>query len=124
MKILELIDLAKETSGSSSDRELAKKLGWSHTTLHHWRSGRSQPSEEHAHDLATFAGVDPAPYVLDAIARRTKNAGLRSTLKRLSAALGLLLLPFLTLSTKGVYMCILCKIVTGRNTGRLRTIPA
>ena len=58
MTIIELLDRAKTRANLPSDYALAKVLGIDRSIVSGWRKGKQHPSNEHAVQLATLAGME------------------------------------------------------------------
>jgi transcriptional regulator with XRE-family HTH domain len=53
-----LLDKARDCRSLTSDAALADALGVTRQTIHRWRTGASQPTDQHIAQMADFCGVD------------------------------------------------------------------
>lgn len=68
-----LIEQCKASVRIESDYRLAKMLGVSHTTITHWRNGKSRPDDLMVIRMARLMHRDPAPVVAELHAERAKD---------------------------------------------------
>jgi transcriptional regulator with XRE-family HTH domain len=73
-----LIERTKAAINAESDYRLAKVLGVSHTTLLHWRNGRTRPDDKAIISMSELIGVDPRRVVAQMHAERAKCAKTRA----------------------------------------------
>lgn len=85
-----LLNRCKSVLSIESDYRLAKVLGISHTTITHWRNGRSTPSDEAVISICALMQKDPAQAIAQLHAERAKTdvarAFWQSAADRLSSA--------------------------------------
>lgn len=86
-----LLNRCKSVLDIESDYRLAKVLGISHTTITHWRNGRSTPSDEAVISICALMQKDPAQAIAQLHAERAKTDIARqfwqNTADKLSSAL-------------------------------------
>lgn len=63
--INEIIDLARDSGGFSSDRKLAAHMNISSPTIVRWRKNHAWPTDDHMEALAELAGLDPVSCVVE-----------------------------------------------------------
>jgi len=83
----QLIERAKAGLGVSSDYALAKALGVSHTTIAHWRFGRSRPDDLAVIRIAKLLHRDPGQVIAELHAERAKCEETRALWKRIALQL-------------------------------------
>ena len=86
-KTVEFLDLLKVRRGWSSDYRLGKELGWKHSTISNYRSGRSAMSGPHALKIAHELEM-PEAYVLACVeAEREPAAEVAEVWRAIAATL-------------------------------------
>jgi transcriptional regulator with XRE-family HTH domain len=76
---LRWLDRVKEQHGMASDNKLAEMLGWNHTKLHGWRTGRQRPSFTSLTELAGILGEEPRKLWVLAGLASAEEAGLEGS---------------------------------------------
>ncbi|HBH38249.1 MAG TPA: hypothetical protein DDX06_07685 [Curvibacter sp.] len=90
MKAAEWIDKVKAARGWETDYKVAKELGITRNAISNFRGGRSQTMDEGtALKVAHALGIEPAGIIIDQVAERSKDEGLRTALHKAAAGLGL-----------------------------------
>lgn len=90
MKAAEWIDRVKTSKGLPSDYAVAKELGLSRFTVSGYRQRPSATLDEGiAIRVAQALGVEPAAIIIDQVAERSKDQGLRTALQQVAAKAGL-----------------------------------
>jgi DNA-binding XRE family transcriptional regulator len=72
-----LIERCKAAIGATSDYRLAKVLNVSHTTLLHWRNGKTKPDDKMVIEMSKLIGCNPGRIVATLHAERAKCAQTR-----------------------------------------------
>lgn len=89
MKAAEWIDRVKSSRGWESDYRAAKELRVHRNTLSNYRTKTPTLDEEMALKVAEALGLDPAAVIIDQVAERSKDQGLRTALQQVAAKAGL-----------------------------------
>lgn len=90
MKAADWIDRVKSARGWDSDYRAAKELGITRGAMSQIRTGDSVTlREETALKVAELLQVDPAAVIIDQVAERSKDQGLRTALQQVAAKAGL-----------------------------------
>ena len=82
-----LLERFKAALEIKTDYRLAKVLGVSHTSVMHWRSGRSRPDDLVVIRMARLMHSDPAPLVAELHAERAKDPESRALWLRIAGQL-------------------------------------
>jgi transcriptional regulator with XRE-family HTH domain len=98
MKAAEWIDRVKMSRGWETDYRAAKELGVHRNTLSNYRTKTPTLDEDMAIKVAQALGVEPAAVIIDQVAERSKDQGLRTALQQVAAKAGL----YIMLSALGV----------------------
>lgn len=111
------IDKAREKTGATSDRNLAKILDIDNSSITHWRTKRSWPADDTISKLAELAGIPQDEALLELNAWRstgeTQNIYKR-LIEKLNGVLTLLIIVFAALHSTPSYAAI-----AGKNTNPL-----
>jgi transcriptional regulator with XRE-family HTH domain len=78
-----LIERCKAAIQHDSDYRLAKVLNVSHTTLLHWRNGRTRPDDAAIIQMSRLIGVDPCRLIARMHFERAKCAETRAVWLRI-----------------------------------------
>ena len=105
MKLQKVIAQIKARQNVTSEEAVGKLIGVSGVTVMRWRKELNVPEPEHAQRLAELAGIDPAPFVAEMLARSTTDKNLIKTYKSFKSLATAALASLVSLS-----VCILCKI--------------
>uniref|UniRef100_UPI0035B00B8C helix-turn-helix domain-containing protein n=1 Tax=Hylemonella sp. TaxID=2066020 RepID=UPI0035B00B8C len=89
MKAADWIDRVKVSRGFESDYRVAKELGLSKQAVSDYRKKTSTMDEGTALKVAEALGLDPAAVIIDQLAERSKDQGLRTALQQVAAKAGL-----------------------------------
>lgn len=116
MQLTNVISLAKEKQGFTSDRALAAAMGVSDVAVLRWRRHESVPKSTHAYQIAILAEIEPDIFVaamleMGADCRSTKRLFQRIK-ETLAAAAGVIPALGAAIIHQGIMLqqCILCKI--------------
>jgi hypothetical protein len=63
--VSDYLDTAMRRHGWRYDADIDRAMNHRSYAVHHWRSGRSYPTEDHMRGLAVLAGADPVVAVLN-----------------------------------------------------------
>ena len=97
MKAADWIDKVKAARGWESDYRTAKELGLTRNAISNFRAGRNQTMDEgSALKVAQALGVEPAAIIIDQLAERSKDQGLRTALQQVAAKAGLYIMSTMT----------------------------
>lgn len=89
MKAADWIDKVKAARGWESDYRVAKELGFKPNTISSYRAHGTPMDEKIALKVAEALGVEPAAMIIDQLAERSKDQGLRTALQQVAAKAGL-----------------------------------
>ncbi|KVD77694.1 Cro/Cl family transcriptional regulator [Burkholderia sp. ABCPW 14] len=79
MRIAKYLDELQKVLGVENDKELAQRMGWSHSVPSHWRNGRSSMNNETCLRIAEVLGMEnPLPVIMAADMDRAEKAGQHS----------------------------------------------
>ncbi|WP_082874760.1 Cro/Cl family transcriptional regulator [Burkholderia sp. MSMB1589WGS] len=79
MRISKYLDALQEALGASNDKEMALRMGWSHSVPSHWRTGRRSMDNETCLRIAEALEMDnPLPIIMAADMDRAEKAGQHS----------------------------------------------
>ncbi|WP_080406847.1 Cro/Cl family transcriptional regulator [Burkholderia ubonensis] len=79
MRISKYLDALQKVLGVSNDKEMALRMGWSHSVPSHWRTGRRSMDNETCLRIAEALEMDnPLPIIMAADMDRAEKAGQHS----------------------------------------------
>ncbi|AOI68530.1 hypothetical protein [Burkholderia ubonensis] len=79
MRIAKYLDALQKALGVENDKEMALRMGWSHSVPSHWRTGRRSMDNETCLRIAEALGMDnPLPIIMAADMDRAEKAGQHS----------------------------------------------
>ena len=86
MKLTEMLDMARERAGISSDTRLAAAVGVHQTAVVQWRRGTATPTPSKLVRLAELAGVSPAVALLHRASWQADDQASRDVMSRILAS--------------------------------------
>lgn len=107
LTVLDYIDLAIEKNELGSDRQLARALNISNTSVTFWRTGRTFPSDAVMVRLAALAGITPEQGLLELAYWKAEDESAqkayKSLLSKVSGVISTFIICFIVLKSNASY---------------------